>query len=128
MLASVLALAFAAGCSNRNAPSANGPQTGDVTVKSTHGVQAITIKATEQFRFVPSTFRVHPGRVRITLDVVGNTPHDLTFTGRLHKAIPLTSHGRSAPLTFSVHRPGRYPFECTIHVAEDMTGTMVVER
>lgn len=122
----MLALALVAGCSTRNAASGNGPRT--VTVTPAHGVQAITIKASDQFRFVPATFRVHPGRVKITLDVPGGTPHDLTFTGRLHESIPLTSHGRSTPLTFSVHSPGRYPFHCSIHVAQGMTGTMVVER
>ncbi len=120
--------ALATGCSNRNAPQANEPHTGDVRVTAgPDGVQAITISGGDNFRFNPSTFHVHPGKVKITLRDSGTTPHQFNFTGKPHLAIPMTMHGQSNSIQFTVRQPGRYPFVCDLHVRENMTGTMIVD-
>jgi len=117
-----------AGCSNRNAPQAGSPHSGNVEVTAgAGGVQAITITGTDKLRFDPSTFHVHPGKVRIVLEDTGMTPHDLTFTGTLRKSIPMTMHGQAHSIDLTVTKAGRYPFECSLHVRENMTGTMIVD-
>jgi plastocyanin len=39
----------------------------------------------------------------------------------------MTMHGQSNSIQFTVQKPGRYPFECDLHVRENMTGTMIVD-
>jgi plastocyanin len=120
--------ALVTGCSNRNAPQAGEPHSGNVRVTAgAGGVQAITLSGGDNLRFNPSTFHVHPGKVKITLRDSGTTPHEFSFTGKLHLAIPMTMHGQSNSIQFTVHTPGRYPFVCDLHVRENMTGTMIVD-
>ena len=121
-------LVVLAGCSNRNAPQAGSPHSGNVQVTAgADGVQAITITGTDKLRFDPSTFHVHPGKVEIILADTGTTPHDLTFTGKLGQSIPMTMHGQQHSIVLTVTKPGTYPFECSLHVRENMTGTMIVD-
>ena len=123
-----LACIALAGCSNRNAPQTRAGHTGDVQVTaSAGGVQAVTIDGGDNMRFDPSTFHVHPGKVKVTLDVTGTTPHELSFTKSITAAIPLTMHGQRASIEFTVTKPGRYPFVCQLHEREGMTGTMIVD-
>lgn len=123
-----LSMLAVAGCSNRNAPQTDAPHRGDVTVSpGPGGVQAITINGGDDLRFHPSTFHVHPGTVKITLHDSGTTPHELEFTGKLHDQISMTMQGQSNSMEFTVRTPGRYPFQCQLHVSENMTGTMIVD-
>jgi plastocyanin len=123
------AVLLLSGCSNRNPPQSRTPQSGDVQVTTgADGVQAVTLTGGDDLRFHPSTFHVHAGKVKITMKDSGTTPHDFTFTGKLHGSIPLTMHGQSNSLELTVRTPGRYPFECQLHVKENMTGTMIVDR
>jgi plastocyanin len=128
-VAGVCAALALAGCSNRNAPQEKTAHAGNVQVTAgADGVQAVTLVGGDDLRFSPSTFHVHPGKVKITLRDGGNTPHDLTFTGKLHAEIPMTMHGQSNSTELTVRTPGRYPFECELHIQEKMTGTMIVDR
>lgn len=124
-----LACVALAGCSNRDAPQTHTGHSGDVRVTAgAGGVQAVTIRGGNNMRFDPSTFRVHTGKVKITLDVTGTTPHELSFTKSITAAIPLTLHGHHASFEFTVTKPGRYPFVCQLHEREGMTGTMIVVK
>jgi plastocyanin len=123
-----LACVALVGCSNRNAPQTRGAHSGDVQVTAgAGGVQAVTIDGGDNMRFDPSTIHVHPGKVKITLDVTGTTPHELSFTKDIKPTIPLTLHGQHGSIEFTVTKPGRYPFVCQLHQREGMTGTMIVD-
>ena len=119
------AAALIVGCSSHSAPPKGG-STATVTTGA-DGVQHVTIVGDDKDMFVPSTFTVHPGQVDVTLRVAGSIPHDLRFTGALTASIPVITAGKTASVEFTVDKPGRYPFICTLHQALGMTGTMIVE-
>jgi plastocyanin len=114
------------GCSNASAPTAKGAHSGRASASTVDGVQQVRIRATD-FRFTPSTIMVHPGKVRIVLVNDGpGAPHDWQLRKFPHDRVPLTNKGESKQTTFTAPPPGRYIFECTIHVRQGMTGTLVV--
>lgn len=90
-----------------------------------NGVQQLTVVAGNDLRFHQTALHAHTGKVKITLDVTGDVPHDLllangpaanTSTGTVSKGT------RSVVLTFT--KPGTYNFLCTIH--PQMTGTITI--
>jgi plastocyanin len=121
------AVVLLAGCSNRTANVNRRPQSGASTAAEVDGVQQVTVKADDKYRFTPDTITVHPGQVKITLINTGNgAPHDLSLTGFPADFVPLASSGQTTTATFTAPAPGRYQFVCTIHVAQGQTGTLVV--
>ncbi len=127
VLALPLVLAGAlTGCESQSAINRT-PHTGATTVAPVSGVQQVTITTDEHYRFDPSTITVHPGKVRITLKHVGTgAPHNWSLVGFPTDNVPLVSPGQQASVEFVAPAPGRYTFECTIHVAQGQTGTLVV--
>lgn len=92
------------------------------------GEQRITVLADDELRFVPATFRAHPGTVVITLVDVGSYPHNISFPS-LHLTSPSVSGdpgGTRTTLTVTFARPGRYGFICTYHSTAGMVGTVLV--
>ena len=123
-VAAVLALTA---CSNNRSAVNRRPQTGTATASAVAGVQQVTIDAGDDFRFHPSTVVVHPGRVRVILHHTGTgAPHDWSLTGLPKDFVPLVSAGQTGQVTFVAPPPGRYPFVCTMHAAQGMSGTLVV--
>jgi plastocyanin len=53
-------------------------------------------------------------------------PHDFSETGFPADNVPLARAGATTSATFTTPSPGSYQFVCTIHVAQGMTGTLVV--
>ncbi len=91
------------------------------------GVQQITLTVDSGFRFNPSTITVHQGTVKVTLVHKGTgAPHDFSVTGFPADNVPLARGGVTTSATFTTPSPGSYQFVCTIHVAQGMTGTLVV--
>jgi plastocyanin len=119
------AAALIVGCSGHSEPSKG--ESSAVVTTGADGVQHVAIVGDDKYMFVPDTFTVHPGKVEVTLTVTGSIPHDLRFTGALTASIPIITAGKSASVEFTVDKPGRYPFICTLHDALGMTGTMIVE-
>lgn len=95
-------------------------------------MQSVEVDATPQYRFVPATIRVHTGKVRITLVIIGGTPHNLTFNNLFDAgrrvAVPTLASGGQQSVAFTVRTPGRYVFVCTIHENLGQTGTLIVTR
>jgi plastocyanin len=122
------AATLVAGCSNRTANVNRRPQSGSSTAApAADGVQQVTIKADDKYRFTPDTITIHPGKVQITLINTGRgAPHDFSVTGIPADFVPLASAGQTMTATFTAPAPGRYQFVCTIHVAQGQTGTMIV--
>ena len=80
----VAAMALLAGCTADEEPDANAapstsPGVGVVTTAA-DGVQEITIQTQDDYTFVPDTFTVAPGTVRLTLlNVAEEMTHNLEF-------------------------------------------------
>jgi plastocyanin len=87
------------------------------------GVQHLTVHAGSDLRFAQTALTAHPGKVELTLQVTGSTPHDLMFSDGPTGGTPTVQNGSSqVTLTFST--PGTYHFLCTIH--PQMTGTLAI--
>jgi plastocyanin len=113
-------------CSNTQ-PSVNRrPQSGSATASMVNGIQQVTVKAGDTYRFDPSTITVHRGKVQIVLLNTGSgAPHNWSLLG-LSVTTPLAPSGGSQAVTFTAPGPGTYTFVCTIHQRQGQTGKLVV--
>jgi plastocyanin len=126
-LLAALAFVSLAGCTNRQASPNREGHPGAATASVVGGVQQITLTVDNGFRFNPSTITVHQGTVKVTLVHKGTgAPHDFSVTGFPADNVPLARGGATTSATFTTPSPGSYKFVCTIHVAQGMTGTLVV--
>ena len=127
-VAAALVLVVAlAGCSNREAAPNRRGHPGSATASTVNGVQEVSVVVNDKFRFDPSRITVHPGTVKITLVHKGTgAPHDFSVNGAPGDHTGLVSAGATTSATFTTPAPGTYTFECTLHVAQGMTGTLVV--
>ena len=137
-LAAVIAAAVVllAGCGD-DASSAQGaapstaPGVGVVTT-APDGVQEITIQTQDDYTFVPDTFTVAPGKVRLTvLNAAKDMTHNLRFDPDqgpepIGPEIDFLGPGQSETIEFEVSKPGKHPFTCTFHSQLGQNGTMTV--
>jgi len=131
----VAAMALLAGCTADEEPDANAapstsPGVGVVTTAA-DGVQEITIQTQDDYTFVPDTFTVAPGSVRLTLvNVAEEMTHNLEFDdelpGPVDAGIDFLAPQQEMTIEFAVTEPGDYPFSCTFHAQLGQTGTMTV--
>jgi plastocyanin len=128
--ACAVGLVALAACTNTESPINRTPPSGTATASEVNGVQRITLRVGNDYRFHPSTFYVHEGRVRVTLKNTGSgAPHDFRVTRFPSDYVPLVQQpGQTMSSTFTTPSPGRYQFVCTIHTRQGMVGTMVVTR
>jgi plastocyanin len=108
------------------------PGVGMVTTAS-DGVQEITIQTQDDYTFVPDSFTVAPGTVRLTLlNVAEEMTHNLEFDeGAGPEPIDvgidfLAPGGQEATIEFEVTAAGDHPFTCTFHAQLGQTGVMTV--
>lgn len=128
LVGAAVMLLVLAGCTSQ-VKGSDGPQKGDVMVSAgADGVQAVTIDATSNYRFVPATVRVKVGPVRITLSNKGGAgTHSLAFKpGGPTAEIPFLSPGDAKSIDFTVGTPGTYQFICTFHEALGQRGNLIV--
>ena len=122
----VLGLVTGAGCTSRGVANRE-PYLGSESASSVNGVQEITLRVDKTFRFTPSAFSVHPGRVRVVLHHTSTgSPHTWQLIGFPGDYVPMVSDGQTASVTFDAPAPGSYTFICTIHERQGQTGTMTV--
>jgi plastocyanin len=128
VVAAVLLLAVVvAGCTNRQASPNRRGHPGSSTASVVNGVQQVTLTVNDTFRFDPSRVVVHPGTVKITLVHKGSgAPHDFSLNGFPADQTGLVNAGGTTSTTFTAPSAGTYMFECTLHVTQGMTGTLVV--
>jgi plastocyanin len=114
-------------CSNSQSPINRTALSGSAAASDVGGVQQITLKAGDDYRFHPATFTVHPGRVQVILEHTGTgAPHNWELTDFPADFVPLAAAGQTKTATFDAPAPGRYQFVCTIHVKQGQVGTMIV--
>jgi plastocyanin len=124
-----------AGCGNEPSTADAAPSTrsgvGVVTIAS-DGVQEITIQTQDDYTFVPDTFTVAPGTVRLTLlNVAEQMTHNLRFDPgegpeEIGAEIDFLAPGQEETIEFEVTASGDHPFTCTFHTQLGQTGTMTV--
>lgn len=126
-LAAIVLSVTVVGCSNRQSAPARRGHTGSTTASTESGVQQVTLVVNDKFRFDPSTITVHQGTVKVTLVHKGaGAPHDFSVDGAPADHVPLVRAGSTTSATFTTPSPGTYRFVCTLHIAQGMTGTLVV--
>ena len=93
--------------------------------------KAVTVKVTagkpSEFHFQLSTSSASkPGTVTFQVTNKGALPHDFKIAG---KKTPLLSPGKSAKVTVTFKKAGKYPYLCTVtgHAAAGMKGTFTVK-
>jgi plastocyanin len=93
-----------------------------------HGVQHITITATDRFRFDPSRVIAHPGRLTVTLVDAGSYPHNLSVAGLHTTSNTVTGGLGRTHTTFTLRfaHAGTYTFVCTFHSSAGMRGQFVI--
>ena len=127
------ALTLLVGCGEEPAPPATEPRAGvgEVTTAA-DGVQEITLQTQDDYLFLPDSFTVEPGTVRLTVINVGEQMvHNFRFVPGegpedIGAQIDLLAAGQEVTIDFEVTEPGDHPFECTFHVQLDQVGTMTV--
>lgn len=133
-LGSVVIISLA-GCGTEepapDASSSPAPGVGVVTTAA-DGVQEITIQTQDDYTFIPATFTVAPGSVRLTLvNVAEEMTHNLEFDDdegpeAIDAGIDFLAPQDEETIEFEVTEPGDYPFTCTFHRQLGQTGTMTV--
>jgi plastocyanin len=131
----VAALVVLTGCAGEDAPGPTAALTpagvGEVTT-TPDGVQEITVQTQDDYVFVPASFTVDPGTVRLTLvNVATEMPHNFEFTRgggpeEIAAGISLVGPGEEKTVEFTVTQPGDHAFECSFHVQVGQVGTMTV--
>ena len=112
-------------------PAVDEAAAGTVTVGA-DGVQEITVLVGDDYLFVPDSFTVAPGQVRLTLtSIADQLTHNLVFTPGtgpvdIAEGVPILGPGRSETFDFTVEQPGDYQYECSFHVALGQIGIMTV--
>ena len=89
------------------------------------GVQQVVIDTTDDNHFRPDAVFAHPGKLRITITNPSVVPVDFAIP-TLGVASTTIFSGNSATVTVDVAAAGSYPFVCTFHAHEGMTGSLVV--
>lgn len=126
------AMVVSSGAACASAPINRTGHSGSVAASIVNGTQQVTLTAGDDYRFHPSTFSVHAGKVRVILHNTGKgAPHDLQVTGFPSDFVPLASAGQTQETTFTAPpvqngKATKYEFVCTIHVRQGQTGTMIV--
>jgi plastocyanin len=134
VVAAAMVLVVGCGADDEPAPDAapsTAPGVGEVTTAA-DGVQEITLQTQDDYTFVPDTFTVAPGRVRLTLlNAAQEMTHNLEFDEGegpepIDAGIDFLAPQDEETIEFEVTEPGDHPFTCTFHVQLGQTGTMTV--
>jgi plastocyanin len=124
----LLAAGVLAGCGS---DGGSGGGSGGGTVAE-DGVQEVTIQTPDDYVFLPDTFTVAPGRVRLTVQsTASQATHNFRFTPgagveEISEEIPLLAAGQTETIEFEVTLPGEHPFECSFHTQLGQVGVMTV--
>jgi uncharacterized cupredoxin-like copper-binding protein len=86
----------------------------------------VTAGLPSEFKFKLTKASVPKGTVTFLVTNRGNLPHDFKIAG---KKTPLLQGGKSAKLTITFKKAGKYPYLCTVsgHAAAGMKGVLTVK-
>ena len=88
-------------------------------------VTTVRVKAGEMYFKLSTKTLWRPGRVTFVVTNAGHLLHDFRING---KQTPLIKPGKTARLTVTFRKKGRYPYKCTVpgHAAAGMRGVFTV--
>jgi len=134
LVSCLLAGSLLAGCSRTGShvhvsgtgPAVSGAPSATATARpAADGVQQVVVDATDDNHFKPDVVLARVGKLRITVTNPSVFPVDLSFpTLGVNSTTIFT--GKSTVVTVDVPAAGSYPFVCTFHEHEGMTGSLVV--
>jgi plastocyanin len=132
-LAALGLIATTAGCTGSGSRHAAGsgvavagePSSSATARPAADGVQQVVIDTTDDNHFKPDVVFARPGRLRITVTNPSVVPVDLVIPTLGVRSITIFA-GRSSTVDVDVPAAGSYPFVCTFHAHEGMTGVLVV--
>lgn len=114
-----------AGCGESAGEHGTQSAGGTETATTSGGVQQLTVKAGNDLRFQQTNLQAHTGKVTLTLDVLGDVPHNLILAdGPLANTGTGTVSSGSKSITLTFSKPGTYNYLCTIH--PKMKGTITI--
>jgi plastocyanin len=126
--AGLAVVALVAGCGNRQAARFHGGEHRTVSVTpGPGGVERIVVDANDADRFVPDTLVVRPGKVTMVVRNTGVVPHTLEIPSLGVNTGNIGKH-QTRQVSFTVRRPGTYPFDCAYHLTLHMDGTLRVVK
>jgi uncharacterized cupredoxin-like copper-binding protein len=99
---------------------------GNATAKSTRtSATTIQVKGGEFYFKLSEKTLPKPGKVTFVFKNVGHVAHDLKIDG---KQTPVIKPGKTAKLTVTFKKKGKYPYRCTVpgHAAAGMKGVFTV--
>ena len=91
----------------------------------TAGVQQIVIDAVDGEHFTPDTVYAHTGKLRVTITNQSVLPHNFTVPSLGVQSQTIFA-GRSMSVSVDLKASGVYPFLCTFHQHDGMTGQLIV--
>jgi plastocyanin len=107
-----------------DSPTVAGGPAASVTTSGAADAQTATVDMTDSLRFAPGTVEAKVGKVTLTVDNTGNTPHNLHFDDRGLGKTPTIGGKESKPLEVTFAKAGTFTFACTFHAG--MVGKVVV--
>ena len=120
-LASV-AVVLLAGCSSGSSGAAE--DTGSVAASGSADAQTAEVGMTDKLVFAPTTVTAKVGKVTLSAQNEGNTPHNLTFDDKSLGKTGTISGKETKDVTVTFDKAGTFTFTCTFH--EGMDGKVVV--
>jgi plastocyanin len=97
---------------------------------STKGASTtVTVKATEFHFALSATSLAKPGTVIFKVTNAGKEAHNFVILSGINKATALIQPKKTATLTVTFKKKGKYTYECTVgeHAEEGMLGTFTVK-
>jgi plastocyanin len=133
VLAAVCVAAVSAGCTrtgSQHVPGRGAAVAGQPTATATaqpaaDGVQQVVIDTTDDNHFKPDAILAKPGKLRITVTNPSAFPVDLEIPSLSVHSTTIFA-GNSTTVTVDIPSAGSYPFDCSFHESEGMTGELVV--
>jgi len=89
------------------------------------GVQQIVIDAVDGEHFTPDTVYAHTSKLRVTITNQSVLPHNFTVPSLGVQSQTIFA-GRSLSVSVELKASGLYPFLCTFHQHDGMTGQLIV--
>jgi len=89
------------------------------------GVQQVVIDAVDGEHFKPDAIYAHTGKLRVTITNVSVLPHNFTVPSLGVQSETIFA-GHSVTVSLDLTSSGVYPFLCTFHQHDGMTGQLIV--
>ena len=134
LAAALCVVAVTAGCTRtgsqhvpgRGAVVAGQPSATATAQPAADGVQQVVIDTTDDNHFKPDAILAKTGKLRITVTNPSPFPVDLEIPSLGVHSTTIFA-GNSTTVMVDIPGPGSYPFDCSFHAHQGMTGELTVQ-